>query len=83
MKDGDHASGATPTDDFAVDPLRVIDPVTLEGTATFRSGRWLLEPWIPIGSVCAIYGDSASRQVAFGAATYDGLRERQAIPQYG
>src|SRR6266446_5981329 len=56
MKAGDHASGATPTDDFAVDALRVVDPVALEGLP-IPHRRWLCEPWIPLGSVCAIYGD--------------------------
>jgi RecA-family ATPase len=55
-KEGDHASSAAPSDDFAIDPLRIIDPITLQGLPVPQR-RWLLDPWIPLGSVTAIYGD--------------------------
>jgi RecA-family ATPase len=56
MKPGDHSSGATPSDDFALDPLRIIDPINFEGSPV-PVRRWLLDDWIPLRAVTAIYGD--------------------------
>ena len=56
MKSGDHVSGAAPGDDFALDPLRIIDPITFEGSPV-PERRWLLPQWIPLRAVTAWYGD--------------------------
>lgn len=51
--------GRQPGNDFSLSPLRVVDPVTLQGKEV-PPREWLWEDWIPMKSVTALYGDGGT-----------------------
>lgn len=46
-------------DDFSLEPLDVIDPVTLQGV-TVPERRWLWENWMPMRAVTVLSGDGGT-----------------------
>lgn len=48
-----------PGEDFVVEPLEVIDPVSLQGV-TVPERRWLLKEWIPLRAVTVLSGDGGT-----------------------
>jgi RecA-family ATPase len=60
----DRESARRPSDDFALDPLEVIEPCIFQD-APIPERRWLWKEWIPLGAVTALYGDGGTGKSLF------------------
>lgn len=46
-------------DDFTVEPLEILDPISLQGVS-IPTRRWLWDEWIPLRTTSALYGDGGT-----------------------
>ena len=46
-------------DDFSLEPLRIIEPSSLEGRPV-PARQWIWEDYVPVGAVTALYGDGGT-----------------------
>jgi RecA-family ATPase len=60
----DRDSVRRPSDDFPLDPLEVIEPISFQD-APVPVRRWLWKDWIPLGFVTALYGDGGTGKSLF------------------